>query len=535
MKKTVFRWVALCLVMLFMLTGCDPILPQLMDQGSYGQAVAFQDMEYSRQDVAEIETLQQAVLDGIDAQDSVETLMEKVFAFYEAFNHYYTGYALANIYYSKDLTDAYWQEEYGFYMDTSAQVDATLDQMLYALAEHPKKDELEADDYFGEGFFDAYQGESLWDETFTALAEKEGELQAQYYEISGQAVDVDPYSEAFYTTYGSQMADVYVELVKVRQEMAAYAGYEDYPSFAYDFYYGRDYTPDQAEKLMKDIKEQLVPLYKNIDYSPLYGIYAKTCTEKQVFSYVKSCAFSMGGVVEEAFLLMESANLYDISYSETKYDASFEIYNRDYYEPYVFVNPMGNVRDKLTFVHEFGHFANDYASFGNVGGIDVAEFFSQGMEYLSLDYATGGQELSLVKMVDSLCLYVEQSMYASFEQRLFSLKGDQLTKENLFKLFQQVGQEFGLGNSLDGRSFVLVPHFFISPMYIISYVVSNDAALQLYQLEKEQKGAGVAKYVENLTTMVAQFLAFVESAGLESPFVEGRIEKVRKTFEQALK
>ena len=196
---------------------------------------------------------------------------------------------------------------------------------------------------------------------------------------------------------------------------------------------------------------------------------------------------------------------------------------------------MGNVRDKLTFVHEFGHFANDYASFGNVGGIDVAEFFSQGMEYLSLDYATGGQELSLVKMVDSLCLYVEQSMYASFEQRLFSLKGDQLTKENLFKLFQQVGQEFGLGNSLDGRSFVLVPHFFISPMYIISYVVSNDAALQLYQLEKEQKGAGVAKYVENLTTMEAQFLAFVESAGLESPFVEGRIEKVRKTFEQALK
>ena len=81
MKKTVFRWVALCLVMLFMLTGCDPILPQLMDQGSYGQAVAFQDMEYSRQDVAEIETLQQAVLDGIDAQDSVETLMERFLPF----------------------------------------------------------------------------------------------------------------------------------------------------------------------------------------------------------------------------------------------------------------------------------------------------------------------------------------------------------------------------------------------------------------------------------------------------------------------
>ena len=534
MKKTVFRWIALCLVMLFVLTGCDPILPQLMNPG-LPDAVPFKDMEYSRQDVAQMETLQQAVMDGIAAQDDVETLMEKVFAFYEAYNHYYTGYALANIYYSKDLTDGKWQEEYAFYMDTSAEVDAMLDQMLYALADHPKKDELEADIYFGEGFFDNFEGESLWDETFTALAEKEGELQTQYYDISGQAVDVDPYSETFYSTYGSQLADVYVELVKVRQEMATYAGYEDFPSFAYDFYYGRDYTPAQAEKLMKDIEKQLVPMYKNIDYSPLYEIYSKICTENQTFAYVKSCAQNIGGVMAEAFQLMETAGLYDISYSDQKYDVSFEIYIRDYFEPFVFVNPAGNVRDKLTFVHEFGHFTNDYASFGNVGGIDVAEFFSQGLEYLSLDYATGGKELVTAKMVDSLSLYVEQTAYSTFEHQVYSLEGDQLTKENIYKIFQNVATDFGFGNAVDSRGFVLVPHFFISPMYIISYVVSNDAALQLYQLEQTQKGAGVAKYVENLATMEAQFLGFVESAGLESPFAEGRIEKVRKTFEDALK
>ena len=535
MKKSVFRWIALCLVMLFALTGCEPILPQLTLPNE-PQVVAFQDMEYSRQDVSEIEKRQQAVMDSIEAGDTVEALMEKVFSFYELYNHYYTGYALANIYYSKDLTDSYWEEEYGFYMETSSQVDATLDQMLYALADHPKKDELEVEEYFGEGFFDGYEGESIWDETFTALSEKEAALQAQYYEINGQAVDAEYYSDAFFKTYGAQLADIYVELVKVRQEMATYAGYADYPSFAYDFNYGRDYTPEQAVVLMADIEKELVPLYNNIDYSPLYSIYGKVCSKSDTFAYVKSCAQNMGGVMAEAFELMETAGLYDINYDPNKYDASFEIYISDYYEPYVFVNPAGNVQDKLTFVHEFGHFSNDYASFGTRAGIDVAEFFSQGLEYLSLSYADGGQELAYLKMVDALSLYVEQTAYSTFEHRVYSLKGDQITKENIFDIYKNVGEAFGFaGSGWDYRDFVLVPHFFISPMYIISYVVSNDAALQLYQLEQAEKGAGAAKYMENLDTMEAQFLGFVQSAGLESPFVEGRIAKVRKTFEDILK
>ena len=68
-------------------------------------------------------------------------------------------------------------------------------------------------------------------------------------------------------------------------------------------------------------------------------------------------------------------------------------------------------------------------------------------------------------------------------------------------------------------------------MYITSYVVSNDAALQLYQLEQEEAGQGLALYEVQLTSQEADFLAFVESAGLESPFAKGRIQAVKATFE----
>jgi hypothetical protein len=71
-------------------------------------------------------------------------------------------------------------------------------------------------------------------------------------------------------------------------------------------------------------------------------------------------------------------------------------------------------------------------------------------------------------------------------------------------------------------------------MYIISYVISNDAALQLYQMELEQPGAGLACFEENLDTTAYGFVEFLETAGLESPLAEGRIAAVRQTMEKIL-
>ena len=201
----------------------------------------------------------------------------------------------------------------------------------------------------------------------------------------------------------------------------------------------------------------------------------------------------------------------------------------------MFVNPTMTHNDKLTFAHEFGHFCNDYASGGSVAGIDVAEIFSQGMEYLSLCYVEHDPDLTQLKLYGCLCTFVEQAMYASFEHQVYLLEGEELTAENVYALYEQTGKAYGFDSwGWDSRDFVLIPHFFTNPMYVVSYVVSNDAALQLYQLEKEEAGRGLAVYEENLSSMESDFLAFLESAGLESPFAEGRLDEVKKTLEEAL-
>lgn len=58
---------------------------------------------------------------------------------------------------------------------------------------------------------------------------------------------------------------------------------------------------------------------------------------------------------------------------------------------------------------------------------------------------------------------------------------------------------------------------------------------RMYQLEHDAQGAGLACFEENLDTQALYFMDFLESAGLRSPFEEGRLAAVRQTLEEALK
>ena len=526
------RWIALVLAVTILLTGCSGMsFEELIGDIGARLVTPFSEMEYARPDVDSMARDLGNCCIMAQSGDNKDALMEQVWKVYNAYNTFYTQYNLASIHYFRDMTDIYWEDEYNYCAQNAASVEAMLEEMFYALAESPLKEELEQDAAFGEGFFDGYSGESVWDETFLSLMEQETVLIEAYYDLCTQAQDTEYYSDAFFEKYATAMGEVFVELVKVRQNIAEYVGYESYGEFAYDFYHYRDYTPQQAESYLQDIREELVSLYRQVESRGGAENAWDFCTQEQAFAYAESCAQAMGGTVHNAFKVMREAELYDLTYSEKKYDGSFEVYLTDYAAPYVFVNPSATQQDKLTFVHEFGHFCNDYASGGSIAGIDVAEFFSQGLEYLSLCYSDG--ELTEMKMVDCLRIYVEQAAYATFEQEVYRL--EEPTVENVFALYEQIGLSFGFDAwDWDSRDFVVIGHFYTDPMYIISYVVSNDAALQLYQMEHEETGTGLALFEEQLTTEEAYFLSFVEEAGLENPFAPGRIKKVRQILELVL-
>lgn len=525
MKKRVLRLLALILCVV-LLCGCG--LQSSLDSSGF---VPYESMEYTRPDLAQIRAaLDAAICTGETEENGAEAVADAVYVFYDAYDWFFTNYYLADIRYCGDLTDIYWEKEYNYCADNSPAVEAMLEELYYALAKSPLRGELEAEEYFGEGFFDSYEGENQWDEAFTALMEEESALEARYYALSAQMPETQSEESARYdNTVTEDMVGLLVELIGLRQEIAAYWGYEDYVQFASDFYHYRDYTPAEMAAYLAAVQTELVELYRKIGEADFAGV-STYCTELESFRFVRNAAKNMGGTIWEAFRLMESGKLYDITYGENKYPISFEVYLPGYWEPFVFMNPSLTRYDCLTLAHEFGHFANDYACYGTYAGVDVTEFYSQGMEYLSLCYGENTGELTRAKLADSLCVYVEQSAFAAFEQQMYALTGDELSAEGLCRVYGEIARAYGF-ESFDVREFVDIPHFYTNPLYVFSYVVSNDAAMQLYQMEQAQAGSGLALMEENLDAQVYYFGEFLDYAGLENPFAPGRIQKVRETFE----
>lgn len=535
MKGKLPRLMALLVAVCILFSGCtlDDLLRDLIS-GHYPET-SFSQMEYQRPDVEALEAAAEKCAERSKTEQNVKALAGEIEEFSRLYLTFSTQYMLAYIHYCQDMTDSYWKKEYDYCEERTARAEAARDQLMHTLAECDLREELEAEEYFGEGWFADYEGNSIWTDEFQALMEQESELEAKYYELSSESMDADIYSEEFYRDYGIQMEELFVRLVALRQQIALEAGYETYPEFAYDYYYGRDFTDRQAISYCNDIRQELVPIYRELANSGYWSEGVSGSSERKTFRYVQDMSSAMGGQIQEAFQFMSNNGLYDISRGENKFTGSFETYLYDYMEPFVFVGPNGTVRDHLSFTHEFGHFCNDYVSQGSNVGIDVAEIFSQGLEYLSLFYTDDSRELEKLKMANSLSTYVEQAAYACFEQQVYGLSPEELTVENVRALFQRTGDAFGFDSwGFDSRVYVVVAHFYVQPLYVISYVVSNDAAMQLYQLEEEESGAGLKVYTDTLATEQEKFMGYLAEAGLESPFEEGRILQVKKTFEEVL-
>lgn len=535
---------ALVLALVVLLTGCaqlvdltqqlaekrDEQLQQLAGLGKTKEP--FSQMTYTRPDMEAFQALVEESCQLGKTSKDVDQVLQQTTELYDAYDRFYTMLSLADIFYCKDLSNAEVQAEYEFCTSQSGQVEQALEAYYQALAQGPAVEELE--EYFGEGFFDGYTGESQWDETFLDLWNREQEAVARYYEAMNQM------SDAGYDEMEKTLGPILVELIGLRQELATQMGYDDCEEFLWDWSYNRTYTPQDVDAYLQEIQQELAPLYRQVQTSGLYEeVYRRRYGEGQCLSYLSSATEAMGGGIREAYEEMTTRELYDIAPGERKYEGSFEVYLASYDAPYVFVNPYEDISDFLSFSHEFGHFTNDYLAGGSYVSTDVAELMSQGMEFMSLCYATepGEKELDMarrLRLADSLGVYVEQAAYYSFERQAYRLTGEELTVENLNAIYSQVAQDFGFDSvGWDEAEWTGVAHFYTNPFYVISYVVSGDGAMQLYQLERKEAGAGLELFQELLETDEdIPLLTLLEQSGLESPF--DRISAVAATFREEL-
>ena len=553
----------LVMCLLFTATGCQYINNLINKYFGRGMTtVQFGDMKYQRPDIdaaiSELEKIVEHVRDNDYAYATQLKMIQDLDADFLEINSMYT---LSYIKFAIDTTDEYWSAETVYFDENLPLLQGALDDLFVACAQSEHMAKFEAD-YFGEGQLEPYKYGNLITDAMVELMQQEAELVTEFtafdyyameFECGGRtdtvvghamnsSVTEDELYSAFYKAINMETSRIFIELVKVRNKLAAEAGYENYADYAFDNL-ERDYTPAEAEAFVGEIKEHIVPLFRQVEYSLPdvdYDSSYSRMSEGKILDTSEKVFKRMDERFTEAFDFMNKYDLFYLGYGEEQYDASFTSYIYKYMAPFIVIKGAGDTTDLLSFVHEFGHFTDAYYNGEAVSVLDLSEIASQGLENLFMVRATADdikksdlEALRELHSQNTLMVYLLQSVYYWFEARAYELPDSDLTIDKLNELAAQALSEFGLDNYYPEFEWLwaTVPHFYEQAFYVMSYITSNAVALQLYDLEQAQEGEGVRKYFELLewdTDM--NFKENVERAGLTSPFSDGAIDKLASTL-----
>lgn len=531
--------------------------------------VHFSEMRYVRPDTEKLAADVAAVEEALDAGKDLKTVEELLDVCMDDYYNFSTMVSLVNIYNCKDLRDEYYAAEYEWCSTEDATVSQLFDEMYYACAGSSLGAELE-EDYFWEGFCEDYADpeDSYYNDTTVALMQRESELIARYRELvaeptvvfHGEEVDfyekleeLSDYSDytgyisylnlllTYYRTYSEPLADVYIELMRTRTEMAEAMGFSSCEEMEFVFYFDRDYTPADAAAFIAQVKEKLVPIYVWADDRGLgYDVNYSEMDSTALFDSMHGVADSLGGPCIDAFSFMNRYGLYDIEPSLYKADTSFETYLDNYEAPFIFINPDGDSRDLLTFVHEFGHYTDAYVNYDASESIDLAEVYSQALEFLSLSHMDGilseseVEAMRKAKVLDALDTFIQQAAFAEFESKAHALGPDALNADVLCEIALQTTKDFGFCPEGFEEYMMYywmdITHLFEYPFYVISYPVSLNVAMQIYELEAREPGKGLEKYFEMLPRDYDTFMDTVSGNGLNSPFEASSVDAIARVI-----
>lgn len=534
------------------------IVPDYQDYGR--DTVDFSDLVYEEVDAEQLVADFEEVIAAIEANEiPFEDQVALIVGLEDGYLAFSTAYTLASINNGRDSSNQFWLEQYKYITTNSASVSRAIEDMYVACAQSVHKESFETE-YFGDSLDEYVDGGSYTDE-LVALLERESELIAQYNGFSTTNVvitlddgtqgtveellaSIPAHQQISYRSLYMQyyMAEVtklskalYIELIKIRMQIAEELGEENYATVAYEDR-GHDYTPEQGLKFVSGVK------YIHQYYGDLYNNYftnlrteLKPLANKvEVFNDLYVLLGDMDPELQAIYSYMLQHGLYDYEReTDNREIGAYTTYINANNSPFIFISATGKVDDYVTLSHEFGHFADMYINDGLGGSLDLSEVYSQALSFLMLvrmeDMFTGTPELEraykymLNQEMDSIYnILGYQGYLAAFEHMVYELDIKDVTEENLEKIMEEASLHVlgGVYPSLCTWDAVLIIHTIEYPFYVQSYATSIIAALEIMMMEANERGAGVAAFKALLQRDDDNPLTFEEElarAGIRSP------------------
>ena len=344
---------------------------------------------------------------------------------------------------------------------------------------------------------------------YEEMSQHESDLWAQETELEleyNQLIARDDLSEP---ELNAQAGDLYLKLVALRNEIAVLNGYDDFTDYAYEQYYDRDYTPEDAAVLCGQVKSFAQRYYENCySCSVFWDDLGEDAvfTPEELLGLLRKYAGSLSPTMAEAEAYMEKHGLYLLDTAENISDLGFTTTLPAYNAPFLYNCLYGTIHDVGDVVHEFGHYHDAYCNqqpnlLTSAGSYDIFEIHSTGLEVLFYGWYdeifASAAEAARIYCLDGLIYNVITGcIFDEFQQKVYA--DPPATVDELNALYSSLCGEYG--ESVQSQSaayyWMYVNHNFESPLYYISYAVSSLASLQIWALAQEDRNAAVSLYLD---------------------------------------
>ncbi len=557
--------------------------------------MTFSQIPYKRADLARWKTLMEELTARFR---TAKTFQEADAVFYEAEFagvEYDTMVSLARIRRDIDTRNEFYDGETTYYNQELPKLQPVFKAWTQATLESPFRKELE-EKYGAVPFINAELSAKTFSPEIVADLQKENALRTRYSKLIASAQipfrgevytlsQLSPWKGNpddeirtaawtaegnWYNEHGTELDEIYDELVKLRDGMGRKLGYDGYTRLGYYRMERNCYGPEDVEKFRAAVQQYVVPLAKK-----LYIRQAQRQGREFPLNFAdKDLAFRsgnprpVGGPTEilamgdkfynelspetaEFWSFMRTREMLDVESKPGKAGGGYCSRLASMRSPFIFANFNGTSHDVEVVTHEAGHAFAGFLNRDRVPSstiwpsLEGCEVHSMSMEFFAWPWAEGffgddARKFRYNHLKGALAFIpygtmVDHFQHIIYEYPEFSPEERHQVWQELLGIYMPWVRPGDIPFYGEGKGWQRQSHIYSSPFYYIDYCLAQTVALDFWARIQEDPKAAFETYMKYTSlggTMV--FTDLLKEAGLGNPFDAATLRRVCEAADEYL-
>jgi oligoendopeptidase F len=364
--------------------------------------------------------------------------------------------------------------------------------------------------------------------------------------------------------------DIFERQIKLRQQIAKNAGFENYRDYAFRRLGRFDYTPDDCSKFHDAVAKEVMPVVRELQaqrgkqlkleklrpwdlaVDPLNRPPLKPFAQVgEMVSRTQKIFDRLDGGLAGGFRQMDDLKLLDLDNRKGKAPGGYQSTLSESRLPFIFMNAVGLQRDVETILHEAGHAFHALATrdedlYAYRGApIEFCEVASMSMELLGNEFieefysAADSKRARRVHLEGIVGVFPWIATVDAFQHWIYTHPDH--TRDARRQAWLELMDRFGGGVDWSGFEMVRANlwhrqlHIFLHPFYYIEYGIAQLGALQVWANSKRDKVKALDDYKKSLALGGSRPLPeLFQAAGCRFEFSAKTIQPLAKMMREEL-